>query len=665
MLLNLLWMYNVFEMRRLLEVVIFFIISFILVGQGFAQNIEESVPVAVQDAFKNVVKNESLKITSVVPDVSNSLIYITTSGNMQQSVAKEIKLVKLQNPNRAYFDIESAVLTLPKQDFQFSKGNITGVKVAQFSTEPDVVRVVMYFEDSFDSSKIKILQVGSNFVILSGKPKLKEDYMMPIYRSTRVSESDYYEYNAISLYNPNVVTLVSSSDNNSGNKVLTQINQAFHKDTEKQAVLNEENNYEKIDTILNTKYYVSSISAKGNDLLISGVGSLAVLPPMVLEEPNRLVYDIPNAMVNPAFRNKEIKLGVDATARIGQFEVNTARVVIDTNQSYMPVYSPDNQSLLLVNTATFNPKTMITQTTDAISYHYSKPDSKNSDFVIAFSKPIVYSIRQSQEGLNVYFFNAMRYNEAVFSNTIKSGIFSDMKISMMPEIGLRLTLPLEAKDKVSCFLGADGKAFQIRLQNYENKSSGSVISKIVPIIKNPSKKSAQTVVIDPGHGGADCGAYRENIYEKDITLDVSKRIANILKQKGYHVIMTRTDDSTQSLQERVDVSENSKADVFVSVHVNSSVKPEILGVETHYYHDYSLKFAQYVHTAFSKEVKSPDRGLFKSKFYVINHTTCPAILVEIGFISNEEERAELVNEKRKQQTAKSIAEGIIEYLKQQ
>ena len=64
-----------------------------------------------------------------------------------------------------------------------------------------------------------------------------------------------------------------------------------------------------------------------------------------------------------------------------------------------------------------------------------------------------------------------------------------------------------------------------------------------------------------------------------------------------------------------------------------------------------------------KEIpESKDRGLFKSKFYVINHTTVPAILCEIGFLSNVDERNELITDSRKQKTAKAIAEGIIEYL---
>ena len=104
--------------------------------------------------------------------------------------------------------------------------------------------------------------------------------------------------------------------------------------------------------------------------------------------------------------------------------------------------------------------------------------------------------------------------------------------------------------------------------------------------------------------------------------------------------------------------------MFVSVHVNSAVSTDPNGIETHWYHDNSKPLAEIVHKHIMKEFpNSNDRGLFKSKFYVINHTTVPAILCEIGFLSNDKERNELITDSRKQKTAKAIAEGIIEYLK--
>ena len=138
----------------------------------------------------------------------------------------------------------------------------------------------------------------------------------------------------------------------------------------------------------------------------------------------------------------------------------------------------------------------------------------------------------------------------------------------------------------------------------------------------------------------------------------------ILRNKGYGVAMTRTEDETVSLQQRVEFSEARKPDIFVSIHVNSSVKPEITGIETHYYRQESLNLAQTIHAAMASNIKTNDRGLFKSKFYVINHTTAPAILLEIGFISNDNERDQLVSDKRKQTTAEAIVEGVENYFKQ-
>lgn len=77
-----------------------------------------------------------------------------------------------------------------------------------------------------------------------------------------------------------------------------------------------------------------------------------------------------------------------------------------------------------------------------------------------------------------------------------------------------------------------------------------------------------------------------------------------------------------------------------------------------------MNLAQTVHSALASKINSKNRGLFKSKFYVINHTTDPAILIEIGFISNDNERSQLVSEKRKNDTAQAIVEGVKNYFKQ-
>ena len=98
--------------------------------------------------------------------------------------------------------------------------------------------------------------------------------------------------------------------------------------------------------------------------------------------------------------------------------------------------------------------------------------------------------------------------------------------------------------------------------------------------------------------------------------------------------------------------------------MNSCNSESPKGIETHYYHEDSVELADAVHQKLIKKIpNTANRGLLKSRFYVINHTTVPAILVEIGFISNAAERAELTTQQRKQATAEAIADGIIEFVK--
>ena len=243
-------------------------------------------------------------------------------------------------------------------------------------------------------------------------------------------------------------------------------------------------------------------------------------------------------------------------------------------------------------------------------------------------------------------------------------IFESAKFSAIKGGGVKLSIPLADKaDELDIHAGVDGKTLRIRIKSEKVEMPTPVVTPPVKISDILSDSGKKVVVIDPGHGGSDCGAIRNGINEKDITLDISKRVTALLEKKGYVVYMTRETDETVSLQDRVEISENISPEIFVSIHVNSSNSEAPNGMETHYYKDNSLMLAKTVHASMLNHINANNRGLFKSKFYVINHTTAPAILVEIGFLSNPTERAQLVSESRKQATAKAIAEGINAYLK--
>lgn len=594
------------------------------------------------------------KFTSANFDTSNAMIILSGEDTKQPFVMQNIKPVKMSNPSRVYFDINSAMITFPKQDWRFNTGSIKQVKINQFSTNPHIVRVVMYYNSDFNPDNIKYIRIKNNVIIKFKDTNIcNNQYFHNTYRDDHESSSDFYEY----------ITITTPIETD---VIVDQIHDAFNNPAAQMMA--------KKELKLNTKFYLNNVNIKQHAILLNGFGASTIERPMILSNPTRIVYDLPNTLVDPKLRNKEYRINDTETVRIGQLSVNKARVVITTADvgDYIPIYSSDNQSLLFANYKKTNNTTLYNTISNAVSYSKEKNDSLTESMILKFDKPIVHGIDRYNDKVILYLYNVSRYNDENFKNTFNNSFFDEAEITLMPKIGLKLTIPVEQDAVVSTFLGADGRSLKVKIKEARKKVVQAPQSQQKTIILNPPAnnntpvikgKGKGVIVLDAGHGGTDVGATGGGVYEKHINLDVTKRVEKILKQNGYKVIMTRPDDTFVSLKERVDISERNHPDIFVSIHVNSSVRPEITGIETHYYHQESIGLAQAVHSSFASAVKSPNRGLFKSKFYVINHTTVPSILVEIGFISNSTERGQLVGEARKQATAKAIADGIQKYLK--
>lgn len=174
----------------------------------------------------------------------------------------------------------------------------------------------------------------------------------------------------------------------------------------------------------------------------------------------------------------------------------------------------------------------------------------------------------------------------------------------------------------------------------------------------------QTVVIDAGHGGHDPGARGNGLVEKDINLDIAKRVQKLLESAGYKVIMTRTNDQYLTLPQRSSLANNSNAAVFVSIHTNAGGGK---GIETWWYskgpqpqHSYIL--AQEIQSAVIKETKTKNRGVKDKNLHVNRETKMPSALVEVGFIDNKNDAAKLKTASFKQKVAVGIANGIINFL---
>lgn len=197
----------------------------------------------------------------------------------------------------------------------------------------------------------------------------------------------------------------------------------------------------------------------------------------------------------------------------------------------------------------------------------------------------------------------------------------------------------------------------------------STLTIVVGRLDNPLKgitaPANSTIVLDAGHGGSDPGAMRGHDREKEITLAIAKKTRDYLKQKGVKVHMTRDGDETVSLADRVALTNKVNPDAFLSVHINSlESTSDIHGIETYYQTPQSLRLANQIHKSLVSGLKAPDRKVRKARFYVVNRTSVPAVLAEVGFITHKDERKKLVTNEYQSEIAGALARGVLLYLKE-
>lgn len=186
----------------------------------------------------------------------------------------------------------------------------------------------------------------------------------------------------------------------------------------------------------------------------------------------------------------------------------------------------------------------------------------------------------------------------------------------------------------------------------------------------------KTIVIDAGHGGYDTGSIAENgEYEKDINLEIALQTGAILEEHGYTVVYTRTsddvtwgNDNKQDLAARVAIGEQAQADYFISIHLNASNAYNDGAYGFEIYQDNSnsiiLAMAEALEYKLDRLGYSIDRGIKDtndSSLYVIDQNSVPAMLIELGFITDCDDIAYITSSSGQQYLAESIAESIMLY----
>ena len=190
-------------------------------------------------------------------------------------------------------------------------------------------------------------------------------------------------------------------------------------------------------------------------------------------------------------------------------------------------------------------------------------------------------------------------------------------------------------------------------------------------IKTVTASGKIIIVIDAGHGGRDPGAVAGDVYEKNINLDIAKRLEKLLKQKGYKVIMTRTKDvnlvnwkdngsyQRASLWQRAQLSKEKNAKLLISIHCNSDRNKVFYGPQT-FYHPQSnsgKRLAQSIQEELI-QVRDTRRQAIPGDYYLLNNTSCITVIVELGYLSNAKDRSMLCLPDFQQKFAQAITRGV-------
>ncbi len=221
-----------------------------------------------------------------------------------------------------------------------------------------------------------------------------------------------------------------------------------------------------------------------------------------------------------------------------------------------------------------------------------------------------------------------------------------------------------------CQYGADGMAksgagWQEILSHYYRGTEVSILEEEAVTPALPPPLAGIIIALDPGHGGTSSGAVGPSgLREKDVVLEIALHAAAELQKKGAVIVLTREDDSTVTLQKRVEVANDAKATLFVSIHVNGHENELANGTETYYYPG-SIQgrlLAEAIQQEMLVSLGRRDRGVKTAAFYVVRYTLMPAVLAEAAFITNREEEKLLADQNFRQKAAVAIVAGIMRYL---
>ena len=353
---------------------------------------------------------------------------------------------------------------------------------------------------------------------------------------------------------------------------------------------------------------------------------------MVLSNPDRVVVDIQGAwLAKKAKRDMSFTSPFISRLQVAQFDAKTVRVVVRTkvgahNYNVFTLAEGSIPGRVVLDFGNLGP--------DTSGARIDFPSNKEE------KQPTPASTPQEQEG-----------GEPVSVPSATDEPESKDK----PEIN---------EDAVRITQTPSGAVFEPKA-----KDKGSEIDEMTSL-------RGKKIAIDPGHGGNDSGAIGPTgVMEKIVTLQVALELKRLLTEEGATVCMTRTKDTevsprrakatdAEELQARCDVANTEGADIFISIHMDSFSNEEAKGTTGYYYKGGSAKsrqLADKVRQGVIDQLGTSSRGTQTCAFYVVHHTSMPATLVELAFISNKNEERLMNSKVGVMKAAQGIADGIADY----
>ncbi len=413
-----------------------------------------------------------------------------------------------------------------------------------------------------------------------------------------------------------------------------------------------------------------------------------------LEKPARIFLDIQNARLAFSLMGSSFSLrsGYPRQIRVGQLNGNVARVVLDVSEvSKYHTFTLDNpfRIFLDVQPPVKDKDALLSLSFPQREWRQTRGEPLMDESDLPSSFPVATALGTKQE------LSSLTRSDAMASSTTTAN-------SLRKEPGMEIPL------------GHLETAKSAKTPNSQKEEGSMVVSRVARPKSDGTRSLIRTlglkigrIVIDPGHGGDDTGTVGPSgLQEKDLVLDVSLKLKKLIEEKlGGEVILTRQDDTFIPLETRTAIANESQADLFLSIHANSSRSRKVSGIETFFLNfatspdveevaarenasaqktifelqdlvqkialkektDESKEFAQtmqraittYLQKAHSKAV---DRGVKQAPFIVLIGANMPSILSEISFVSNPSEEKLLKSSSYRHKVAEALCQGIKDYI---